>query len=48
MQGKALFFKTIAVQEDESYRDFQKVGDNLPIAQAAKQLREHFPQAVSK
>jgi hypothetical protein len=39
MSGKALLFKTIAVQEDETYSDFQSVPDDTTLAQAAEQLK---------
>jgi len=35
MRGKALFFKTIGVHEDESYSDFKRVPDNASLQQAA-------------
>jgi hypothetical protein len=40
MSGKALFFKTIDVQEDETYSDFKSVPPDMSLAQAAKQLKE--------
>jgi hypothetical protein len=39
MNGKALFFKTIAVSEDETYSDFHEVSGNETLAQAAQQLK---------
>lgn len=39
MRGKALFFKTIGVQENEVRSNFQRVPDNLTLAQAAEELR---------
>ena len=39
MKGKALFFKTIAVQQDYSRSDFKQVPDNLTLAQGAEILR---------
>jgi actin-related protein len=39
MHGKALFFKTIAVQENEIRTNFQRVPDNLTLAEAAGQLQ---------
>ncbi len=36
--GKALFFKNIGVQENETRSDFQQVPDNLTLAQAAEKL----------
>jgi hypothetical protein len=38
MHGKALFFKTIAVQENEIRTNFQRVPDNLTLSEAAQQL----------
>jgi hypothetical protein len=39
MHGKALFFKTIAVQENEVRTNFQRVPDNLTLSEAAQQLQ---------
>jgi len=39
MHGKALFFKTIAVQENEIRSNFRRVPDNLTLAEAAEQLQ---------
>ncbi len=38
MRGKALFFKSIGVQEDETRSDFQRVPDDITLAQAAEKL----------
>ncbi len=38
MRGKALFFKNIGVQENETRSDFQQVPDDLTLAQAAEKL----------
>jgi hypothetical protein len=38
VKGKALFFKTIGVQQDESRRSFQRVADDLTLAEAAERL----------
>jgi hypothetical protein len=38
MSGKALFFKTIAVHENETYTDFQQVSGDATLTEAAKQL----------
>ena len=35
MQGKALLFKTISVQQKELHRNFERVPDDLTIADAA-------------
>lgn len=40
MHGKALFFKTISVQQNESRSNFQQVSDNLTLAQAAEELQK--------
>jgi hypothetical protein len=40
MSGKALFFKTIDVQEDETYSDFRSVPDNTSLEQAAQRLKD--------
>ncbi len=39
MHGKALFFKTIAVQENEVRTNFQRVPDNMTLSEAAQQLQ---------
>lgn len=39
MQGKALFFKTISVQQNELRSEFQRVGDNITLAEAAEDLQ---------
>jgi hypothetical protein len=38
MKGKALFFKTISVQQDESRTNFREVPNNWSLAQAAEML----------
>ncbi len=38
MRGKALFFKTIGVEEDETRSQFQEVPENITLAQAAEKL----------
>jgi hypothetical protein len=40
MHGKVLFFKTIAVQENEIRTNFQRVPDNLTLSEAAQQLQK--------
>jgi len=40
MHGKALFFKTIAVQENEIRTNFQRVPDNITLSEAAQQLQK--------
>jgi hypothetical protein len=39
MDGKALLFKTIAVQEDENYSDFRAVPESTTLSQAAELLK---------
>jgi hypothetical protein len=38
MKGKALFFKTISVQQDETHSHFQQLPDNMTLAEAADLL----------
>ena len=40
MKGKALCFKTINVHQDEAHVDFERVRDDLTLAQGAGELRE--------
>lgn len=40
MHGRALFFKTISVQQDETRSNFCLVPDNLTLAQAAEKLEK--------
>jgi hypothetical protein len=40
MKGKALFFKTIAVQQKALRSDFRRISDNLTLAEAAGILHE--------
>jgi hypothetical protein len=39
MRGKALFFKTIDVRQNETRTSFQRVPDDLTLAQAAERLK---------
>jgi len=50
MNGKALLFKTIAVQQDETYSDFHPAPDNTTLSQAAEFLRQdaQLPQVQAK
>ena len=41
MQGKAFLFKTISVQQKELHRNFERVPDDLTIADAAAILLKH-------
>lgn len=45
MTGKALFFKTVSVQQDEKHSDFHRVPDTLTLDQAEDMLRK---QVASK
>ena len=40
MRGKALFFKTISVDEDESFSDYSPVPPSATLAEAAEHLRK--------
>jgi hypothetical protein len=40
MHGKALFFKTISVQENETRTNYQPVPGNLTLSEAAQQLQK--------
>jgi hypothetical protein len=40
MHGKALFFKTIGVQQNEVHYDFERVPNNLTLAEAAARLEK--------
>jgi hypothetical protein len=40
MRGKALFFKTISVQENETRTNFQPVADSMTLSQAAQELQK--------
>jgi hypothetical protein len=46
MAGKALFFKTIAVQEDETYSDFHSVPADTTLPQAAELLKQDARDAA--
>jgi len=41
MRGKALFFKTISVQQKELHRNFERVPDDLTISDAVALLLKH-------
>src|ERR1700683_5765873 len=47
MRGKALFFKTISVQQDEVRSTFQRVSDNLTFAPAAEELQKQCAGQVT-
>jgi hypothetical protein len=40
MKGKALFFKTISVQQRQQRSDFHQVSDNLTLSEAADLLHK--------
>jgi hypothetical protein len=48
MQGKALFFKTIAVQEKEYRSDFRTVPDDLTLTEAADMLTKQVIVATNR
>ena len=48
MNGKALFFKTIAVREKDIRSDYRRVSSRLTLAQAAKLLNRQTNTLVSK
>lgn len=43
IQGKALFFKTISVQQDERHSNFKRVPDSLTLAQAQDLITKQPP-----
>ncbi|HKW25689.1 MAG TPA: hypothetical protein VJN48_07885 [Terriglobales bacterium] len=48
MNGKALFFKTIAVREKDIRSDYQRVPSNLTLAQAAKRVKKETNTLAAK
>jgi hypothetical protein len=48
MNGKALLFKTIGVQETENHSDFRRVPDELTIAEAAAMLNRQIVVADNR
>jgi hypothetical protein len=48
VKGKALFFKTIAVQEKEYRSDFRRVRDGLTLAEAADLLTKQVMVAAKR
>ena len=48
MKGKALLFKTIGVQETENHSDFQRVPDDLTLAEAAGILNQQIVVADNR
>jgi hypothetical protein len=47
MHGKALFFKTIGVQQNEVHYDFERVRDSLTLAEAAAQLEKQTSEKAT-
>jgi hypothetical protein len=43
MKGRALFFKTISVQQDETHSHFQQLPDNITLAEAPDLLMKQAP-----
>ena len=48
MKGKALFFKTIAVQQEEQRSHFQMVRENLTLSEAADMLTKQVVVAANR
>lgn len=48
MQGKALFFKTIGVQQTENHSDFNRVPDDVTLAEAADILSRQIVVADNR
>ena len=48
MNGKALFFKTISVQQREAYTDYKRVRDDITLAQAANVLKQDVESTPSR
>ena len=48
VKGKALFFKTIAVEEKEYRSDFRRVHDGLTLAEAADMLTKQVIVAANR
>ena len=48
MNGKALFFKTIAVREKDLRSDYQRVPSNLTLAQAATRVKKETNTLAAK
>jgi hypothetical protein len=48
VKGKALFFKTIAVQEKECCSDFRRVRDGVSLAEAADMLTKQVIVAANR
>jgi hypothetical protein len=48
MQGKAFFFKTIAVQERQYRSNFRRVADDVSLSEAANMLIRHVMVAANR
>jgi len=48
MKGKALLFKTVSVQQTETHRDFNRVPDDLTLAEAAGILNKQIVVADNR
>jgi hypothetical protein len=48
MNGKALLFKTIGVQETEKHSDFHRVPDNLTLGEATGILNGQIVEADNR
>jgi hypothetical protein len=48
MNGKALFFKTIAVREKDIRSNYRRVPSNLTLAQAAKLVKKETNTLAAK
>jgi hypothetical protein len=48
MQGKALFFKTIAVQQRQYRSNFRRVADDVSLSEAANMLIHHVMVAANR
>jgi hypothetical protein len=48
MKGKALLFKTICVQESENHTDFQRVPEDLTLAEATGLLNRQIVVAENR
>jgi hypothetical protein len=44
MDGRVLFFKTVAVRQHETYSDYREVPANISLQQAAQELRKDTTQ----
>lgn len=47
MDGKALFFKTIGVRQNETYSDYRQEPENISLQEAAQQLEKDTSATAS-